>query len=817
MKRDARLIRLTINFALFALLAACLIGIGQRSRNMPMLMAICLALSLSMTDYFRYIELPRLLAYITMLAGAITAIGEFFFIGQIDQLTAVAKLLIYVQIGLMFQRKDRRVFEQWGIFLLLELIVASLVNDNLLYGLLLIPVLVMGCSTLLAYASYVSNTGSGSVGTESNSVFARLMRWFGREHLLKSHSNSISMQLSNSADHQFDMLGDSRVGYRRVTSLVFGILIFSIAFFYLMPRLQSGSYEGAGWNQAAVGFSGEVSLKDVGTLLETNAVALKVSFRTQGTEEPYQPIEPPYIRGSLCHIYVGQGVWRTLEANVYQSELLAKTPFQTAIIDSLAEADEHLEVIVDEQTPFERATFSIPPLARSGDRTTPSEVLAYDWRLIDPSNNRSKKSKYSFETYGITKSKSSRVLPIYSDCIKPELLNSTAVSAATFHYDTLTQFSVKDYPGLIALRDKILKDTDPSNIANQVLILEDYLVSSSEFRYSLAPSPDRRLGVDPIEDFAANHKTGHCQYFASTMTMMLRSMGIPARIVLGFRPSDYNQIGNYFLVRQRHAHAWVEAYLPRQAMVEAGLDVPTCVTRSGWLRLDPTPAGEGSNAGGSIRSSQGGLESLQQFWQEYVMNVDRSNQSQALRLFDSQGSGGYTQILRNIERAILGLQSNRLVGGLLSPDQWFSWQAAALLSIAIAAIAMSYKLVTFALSLWSRNSKSQQRLRSQRLVQASFYRRILKALGKLNLKRLSTQTPLEFATNVQAYFEQHPTKFPNASAEIAYLTSIYHRLRYGFDEDLQFHDWQRIEASTKNIESAVNDALKQKRQRNTSS
>ncbi len=78
------------------------------------------------------------------------------------------------------------------------------------------------------------------------------------------------------------------------------------------------------------------------------------------------------------------------------------------------------------------------------------------------------------------------------------------------------------------------------------------------FTYSLIPSADRLDHLDPIEDFAANHRTGHCQYFASTLAMMLRSVGIPTRIVLGFRPAEFNDVGKYFVVRQRHAHAWVK-------------------------------------------------------------------------------------------------------------------------------------------------------------------------------------------------------------------------------------------------------------------
>ena len=145
-----------INFACFSFATACLVGLGQNSLFLPALAGGSLATSLLLTDHLGLIRLNRLAAYTVMLIGAIAAIIEFFRSGRIDQLTAVSKLLVYVQIGLMFQVKDRRVFEHWAVFLLLEMIVASLLNDNLLYGILLIPMLGIGCSMLLAYASYTA-------------------------------------------------------------------------------------------------------------------------------------------------------------------------------------------------------------------------------------------------------------------------------------------------------------------------------------------------------------------------------------------------------------------------------------------------------------------------------------------------------------------------------------------------------------------------------------------------------------------------------------------------------------------------------------
>jgi protein-glutamine gamma-glutamyltransferase len=88
-----------------------------------------------------------------------------------------------------------------------------------------------------------------------------------------------------------------------------------------------------------------------------------------------------------------------------------------------------------------------------------------------------------------------------------------------------------------------------------------------------------RLNKDrePIVEFLFGHRTGHCELFASSLAAMTRSIGMQARVVTGFRASEFNQIGGYYVVRQNDAHAWVE--------VNLGPD-------QGWRAYDATPAQE---------------------------------------------------------------------------------------------------------------------------------------------------------------------------------------------------------------------------------
>ena len=115
------------------------------------------------------------------------------------------------------------------------------------------------------------------------------------------------------------------------------------------------------------------------------------------------------------------------------------------------------------------------------------------------------------------------------------------------------------------------------------------------FAAHLATTPDlqyttdlkrENLKVDPIEDFLFHTKAGHCERFAGALVLMLRSQGIPAAYVLGFKGCEHDENGKY-VVKQEHAHAWVEALVPRPGEpVQPGEPLSRVYQ---WRSLDPTP------------------------------------------------------------------------------------------------------------------------------------------------------------------------------------------------------------------------------------
>lgn len=113
----------------------------------------------------------------------------------------------------------------------------------------------------------------------------------------------------------------------------------------------------------------------------------------------------------------------------------------------------------------------------------------------------------------------------------------------------------------------------------------DYLSLSGDYTYSLDRRREDR-SIDPAVDFLRNVRDGHCERFASGLALTLRSLGIPARVVKGFRGLEATGDGVY-IVRNYHAHSWVEVLVPRR---DPGLAPgnPRGMALE-WLVLDPTP------------------------------------------------------------------------------------------------------------------------------------------------------------------------------------------------------------------------------------
>lgn len=143
--------------------------------------------------------------------------------------------------------------------------------------------------------------------------------------------------------------------------------------------------------------------------------------------------------------------------------------------------------------------------------------------------------------------------------------------------------------------------------------------------------------VDPVEDFLFNSRSGHCERFATAMVLMLRSQGIPAALVLGFKGCDPAG-GGRFVVRQEHAHAWAEALItrtPPTAAVTAIAGGPAAAVLPPrmwhWLVLDPSPdAPTSADTAGSNWLERAARQGRSLF-NDYLVDYTPERREQAIR------------------------------------------------------------------------------------------------------------------------------------------------------------------------------------------
>ena len=150
------------------------------------------------------------------------------------------------------------------------------------------------------------------------------------------------------------------------------------------------------------------------------------------------------------------------------------------------------------------------------------------------------------------------------------------------------------------------------------------------FRYTLAPP---LLGGDSVDEFLFATRAGFCEHYASAFTVLMRALGIPARIVTGYQGGERNPIDGYWQVRQADAHAWSEVWLERR----------------GWVRIDPTAAvapqriERGLRLGGSGVANRASdrarsmvqrlwfnIDAIGNAWNQWVLSYDRGRQQSLL-------------------------------------------------------------------------------------------------------------------------------------------------------------------------------------------
>jgi transglutaminase-like putative cysteine protease len=521
-----------------------------------------------------------------------------------------------------------------------------------------------------------------------------------------------------------------RLTYRRMafflagTSPVLVVLILAgaSAIFFLLPRTSAG-YLGsfAGGSDMATGFSDHVQLGRIGQIQQSKAVVMHVQIDgdTHGAFDlKWRGVSLSRFDGKTWSNPAAQySIARQADGRYPLSRTFAASNLK-------ASRPVHYRVLME---PIGTNIFFVAPKARF--LAGPFRALATDrgdaFYNLDPNH-----------PITIYDADSDLAEP------KPQDLEKATESNPPEMLEYL------QLPALDARIPELARQITSSstNSFDRVTAIERYLMT--RFAYTL--DQPRETPKDPLAEFLFARKRGHCEYFASSMAIMLRTLAIPSRVVNGFRTTEFNDVTGNYVIRASSAHSWVEAFFPGY----------------GWVTFDPTPGAPLGSATGWDRLSLY-VDAMASFWREWVVNYDASHQK-SLGEDAMQGSRSLLEAMRNrAERWYARMLTRaRHAQQVVSqaPRQW-----GALGIVICLTLLMSANLKRFRHWMNERNLAVHPEAAPSRAA-ALWYQRLLKWLGRQGWKKTHVQTPQEFLTCIED---------PLMRTRVEAFTYAYEAARFG--------------------------------------
>ena len=536
---------------------------------------------------------------------------------------------------------------------------------------------------------------------------------------------------------------------RVAPALMLMILIGGGVVFFVMPRMSAG-YMGAYsfGTDLSSGFSDRVQLGQIGQIQQSSAVVMHIQIDGDSVGR-----SDLHWRGVTLARFDGHTWSNRREQFPLQRQLdnTFKVPRTNTVLPSDATsspAREHLIHYRVLMEPIGTNVFFLAPWARS---------VSGDYRTMGADSGGA--------VYNLDSQHPINRYEADSDIAAPAPAELRTAS--------------RDYPLQIVATYLRLPPLDPrvprlaaqitnsaSSDFDKAAALENYL--RTRFGYTL--ELPQTVVKDPIANFLFERKQGHCEYFASSMAVMLRTLGIPSRVVNGFRTDEFNDLTGNYVVRAKDAHAWVEAYFPGY----------------GWQTFDPTPAGASGTPQGWNRLALY-LDAMASFWRDWVVTYDTSHQL-ALGQAAFSGTRGMWEGARKWAQihyeAMLKWARRSQDRVEHSPGRW------AVMGGAIAVILLLLGNLGRIARLLHEKWLHAHPERSPEQAAAMWYRRMARALARRGMAKPAAQTPQEFVKRIEDSRLREP---------VARFTAVYESARFGNSVD----DAQRLPELYEEVESAT--------------
>ena len=488
------------------------------------------------------------------------------------------------------------------------------------------------------------------------------------------------------------------------------LMIIVYLFFPRLPPLWAVSM--AGGNSAMTGISDRMSPGDIASLSQSDEIAFRVKFKG-----PRPPQNQLYWRGLVLNYFDGRE-WRQFSTELSTDallRLLRTRPESLFNANRTAQPELSYNVIYE---PTQRNwLFTLSPVSRwEGDAT-----LGFDYRLMA---NQPLQSPFSLSV--------SSALNARRGLAPNQTLRNIT-----------TQLPDGQNPRALALAKQMraLSSSDQDYAQRMMAYFGE-----REFIYTLRPPLTGPQ--DTVDQFLFETRAGFCSHYAGAFVFMMRTMGLPARIVVGYQGGEWNPDSEYMTVRQYDAHAWTEVWFEDQ----------------GWVRFDPTAVVS------PLRIEQ---------------NLQTAMQKEGSFLEDKRFSAVKISWLRGLRqnwdsvqfawrRWVLGYDDKKQNAFLKNWLGEVTLAGIAMLFVSLFAVVIAFWVVWLGLS----------RPATQRTEAQKTYRKFCRKLEKMGLKRPPQMPPGAFA-------QLAAKRFPERGAAIVEVTRLYEDIHYASPAERQQHELAR--------------------------
>ena len=707
------------------------------------------------------------------LSALAAAVAEFVHGGIESRLLAPAHLLVYLMWLFLLQRKQPRHYWMLLGLCVLQVAVASLLTNDPWFGLALIAFAALGLWTLGVFNLY-----RAALQVEAEVFAAPGAVEAGRSPTAATFGSPAELLSAGSTVRNAVHLdpGDRLIGAHFAGgALVMVVLSLAVSgvFFLFIPRIWIAGFRmfddsPISGSRPLTGFTEQVTLGDMGEILENDDLVMQIALfdHTTGAAIPANRIDQelgsdPLFRGNALEVYAN-GRWSqnprrrwyrttsappddaTLRLTVQIEPIGTPTLFGTGQVVTCTPLDGRERI---ERTRESR-------LYRRFDDADLSRPFHYDAMAAETEPLRSRLFSTNFTEY----LERCRQLPAgverVAQAARAHVLSGEAGPARTR--------------------------------ADAASRLEIWLRDSGEFRYSLNLAI-QDPNVDPIEDFLFNRKEGHCEYFASALAVMLRGVGIPSRVISGFKGGLVNPGTGQFEVRQLHAHAWVEAYVDED-----------------WIALDPTPPAREARVA-QLQAQTGSIWARwRQHWQvtwNSGLRLSRAEQEELVYRPLQETFANLWESLRDARGTSASVAE--FVRGLAqSPERWFSWRGGVAVFVLLVLGAAVWRIGR---TFWSavRRMRGGTAETGRAAGTVEFYDRFRKIMARTGLERPHAETQREFAGHVGRHLAQ-PLQAYGLQALPADVADRFYRVRYG-NQQLSDEERTAVAADLDALERCVVD------------